>query len=275
MDSLPAINHNAFSYFPLTGLFSICLAFRHVRRGSPAQIVLVALASLNVAWIYLSASRGAMMVGAICLIYVLLSVRGVSLRWVMIVALPLLMLGALHSFTELQTAAGARVAKLFDSEYSLEGRTSGRSDLFVAAWEMFRQHPLGVGTGGFNQEFANLQVPDMSFAGQDRNAHSAWMKVIAENGAPGFVLFAAYVFSFAVAGLVARRIHGRLALGLLITSVLATAYTSREFQGKGLWFFAVGGAMILSGAADRAKRTYLVVDEGDEDGATVASRDSY
>jgi O-antigen ligase len=102
-----------------------------------------------------------------------------------------------------------------------------------------------VGTGGFSTAFSMLSREDLAFAGHEKEAHSGWLKVLGENGILGFLLFVAYVGSFAVAGFSVRDAQLRV-LGTLATAVLAVGLLSTEFQNKDLWFFAASAAVILS-----------------------------
>jgi hypothetical protein len=80
--------------------------------------------------------------------------------------------------------------------------------------------------------------------GQQQSCHSAWMKTLAENGVPGVLLLAGYVFSFAVTGW-RRQADGLLLLGALVTFCLSFAFISTEFAGKGLWLLAAGVTVLL------------------------------
>jgi len=156
----------------------------------------------------------------------------------------------------LRESALHRVDKLLDSKYSLAQRTSGRSDLVLGAWEIFREHPLGVGTGGFAVAWSELgRHAGVSGFGrwEEKQAHSGWAKTLAENGVLGLVLLMAYVGSFVAIGL---RLGTRYALGLgaLVTVVLGAAFISTEFQGKGLWLLAAGATSLLQRQRPRRQR---------------------
>lgn len=245
--TLPPINANAWALFPLTALFAICLAFpsaAEVRRG---RLVLVLLAVVNWAWVFLSASRGGLLLATVCLLFLILLTRGVGGRLGFLVVAAVLGFAVSTQFTDLQASTLHRIDRLLNSEISLVGRTSGRSELVRGGWAIFVKHPVtGVGTGGFAAAWADLG-PELRLAfgrGQEFQSHSAWLKVLAENGVPGIVLFAAYVGSFAVVGLRALA-WPRIVLGLLVTVALTVAFTTTEFQAKGLWFLAAGATTLL------------------------------
>ena len=150
----------------------------------------------------------------------------------------------------------------------MSSRTSGRSDLALGGWYIFQEHPLGVGTGGFGDAWSTLNrregLSDFR-EGARTAAHSAWIRVLAENGIPGILALFGFVFSFAVIGW-RRRSSGAFPLGLLVTFTLAVAFLAHEFQGKGLWFLVAGAMTLLrripADVERRAAPLPLTVPEG-------------
>jgi hypothetical protein len=254
LSDLPYLNPNAFAHFPLAALFSVCLAFLEARSVREA-VNLVMLAGPNMIWVFLSGSRGGLMVGALCILYILARVKGIAGSK----AIPaiLLVCGAgilfVGVFSELGGNASARVAKLFDDDRSMANKTSGRSDIAFAGWQIFKDHPLGVGTGSFDQAFADLDIEGLAFAGHQKQAHSAWVKILAENGVPGIVLLLVFVGSFAVTGVRMRK-EAVGGLALLTAAALAIGFLSTEFQSKDLWFLAMSAT-----AAVRLRSRVLAV----------------
>jgi O-antigen ligase/polysaccharide polymerase Wzy-like membrane protein len=245
--SLPNINANAFVFFPLTGMFAICLGFPQAVARSRAQIASYGLAAANLSAVFLTGSRGGMLIGVMCALYLTIGLRGTVSRLMSLGCAALLTLGVATQFSQLQVIALHRVDKLLDSHYSLTARTSGRYDLALGAVYLFRSEPLGVGTGGFAVRWRDLgNVPGLSRfkRGREVPAHSAWTKTLAENGIPGFALLAMYVMSFAFVGMHEPE-RSRRMLGVLVTVVLAVAFLSTEFQGKGLWLLAAGVTTLL------------------------------
>ena len=248
---LPRIDENAFSYFPLTGLFGICLAFPIAVREQRGVKLLGALAFITSCWVMLIGSRGGILVGLSCLLYLVLMIPGRSQRFALASAAILVLVGVTSQFAEMREHSLERVGNLFDSERSAARRTSGRSDLALGAWMIFCENPMGVGTGGFAKNWARISVEQsQAFSGykrgKEQTCHSAWMKTFAENGVPGFLLLGGYVLSFAAAG---WRDHRRemCLLGILTSVCLAQAFVSTEFAGKGLWLLAAGATEILNG----------------------------
>jgi hypothetical protein len=252
------MNANAFSYFPLTGVFSICLAYPFVRPSDQNKLGVLALADLL--WVFLSASRGSMMVGTICLIFLLTTTTGFSRRALFMTVAPVLGLTALTLFGDLQQHALQRISKLFDTSYSMSGRTSGRSDVALVGFAIFENNPLGVGTGGFPYAYANADFDETAFAGMYKQAHSGWIKTLVENGVVGAAMLFLYVTSFFVTGS-RKRLPGMPAIGVLVTMTLTVAFFSAEFQAKGLWFLAAGATAVLNYpmAVPRPRAEVLVV----------------
>jgi O-antigen ligase len=105
----------------------------------------------------LSASRGTFLVALRVALYVIglalgraARARGSRPRAAAASLVAILAAGWLTSFvSDRAAAATARLTKLFDEDRSLANRTSGRSDLARIGWEIFEDHPLGIGTGEF------------------------------------------------------------------------------------------------------------------------------
>ncbi len=255
LDRLPPVNPNAWAFFPLTGLFAICLSFPFAAAQTRGQLTLALLAIVNLAfvnfvWLVLSASRGALLIAIFCLGFLVLEMRSLTRRVVFIIVGVLLVLTISTQFSNLQAYALKRVNLLVDPTTSLAGRTSGRSDLAIGGWHIFRRNPFGVGTGGFASEWAKLGdlggLLTTRSVGLQKEAHSGWVKILVENGIVGILLLACYVLSFAVIGLGrARRDRTLRALGVLTTAVLAVALVSTEFQNKGLWLLVAGVTVLL------------------------------
>jgi O-antigen ligase len=254
------INPNSFAYFPLTALLTAIFAIGRRNVGRGTRVMLLLLAAVNAGWILLSGSRGTSLVAIVGLLYGLSRAR----RPLTALLLALAMLGAglvvVDLFGAQAERSTQRINKLLDTRYSLAGRTSGRWDIARAGWYIFLDHPVtGVGTGAFAVSWKRLTgVSGLSMYGWGREvqAHSGWIKVLAENGAPGFLLFAAFVLSFAWCGF---RGGGRIwPLGLLTTITWTVALLTTEFQPKGLWFLAAGTVLFLRRAPVRGRRPALV-----------------
>ena len=248
-------NTNAAGLVPLSAIFVVCLGFSYASRHRRGTLVLGALAAVNWVWVFLTASRGNLLMGTIGLIYLVLVMPGVSRRasYVAVTVVTALVLSS--SFTGLQERALFRIEKTLNPNVSIRSRTSGRSDLMLGGWYIVQENPLGIGTGGFAIAWANLGIrPGLSSFKQSSTfqAHSGWLKVLTENGILGLLFLAAYVWSFAYIGM-RYPVGGARGLGLYVTATLMVAFFPTEFQCKGLWFLAAGGATFLQpGAMARA-----------------------
>jgi hypothetical protein len=238
--NLPYINPNAQANFPLTGLFAILLTYPAARCHHRSRLLLLLLAAVNMVWIFLSGSRGNMLVGIFCFLFLFLLTR--SMTWGTLF-LSLGIFTALYltsTFVDDQLYARQRIEKLFDTSFTLAQRTSGRSDLALEGWRIFLENPLGVGTGGFRYYAGRSEILEF----HEKPAHSAWIKTLSENGILGFLILFGYLTSFTIVGLRKKEQDLQL-LGIFVTIAFATTYLSTEFQGKALWFLAAGATVLL------------------------------
>ncbi len=246
-DSLPYINPNAFVLTPLTALFSICLGLERQCDSPRLRVTTLVLAVVNGFWVFLTASRGGMLIGFLCLLFLATRVRRLWQLAIPLAAVAVLASFVAQRFSHDQAYAMGRVLKLFNDDKTLDDRTSGRSDIALAGWELAVRHPLGIGTGAFRTAYAEYSFRHGLHRGGDKMAaHSGWMKILAENGFPGMAIMACMVGSFAWVGWRRRRV-GLLPMGLLVTAVLAAAFLSEEFQGKGLWLLSAAAMATLCG----------------------------
>lgn len=244
-DRFPKVNPNVWVFCPLTGILAIALGFPAARRPR-TQVVLGFLATVDMVWVFLSGSRGAIVLGALGIAYLLFAMRGILPRLAAAVAGVLVVSFLTARFAGLDAYSLHRLDKVFDTEEGLRERTSGRSDLVLGAWYMFLDHPMGVGTGGFAPSWSKLGIrkgmTDYAY-GAEKEAHAAWAKTLAENGLLGLLLLVGWVASYAVAAI--RPGPGRR-LALLTAAVLFAAFFSTEFAGKGLWLLASSATAFLA-----------------------------
>lgn len=238
------INMNAWATFPATALIVICISSSFIENLQRRWFVLFMLAMVNSVWVFLSGSRGNMLITLVCMAYLILKMR--SKAWGTISIIMALILGSiiLLKFTNQQEFALQRIEKLFDPTYTLSSRTSGRFNIAQVGWQIFKDNPLGVGTGGFRIYFPEYDEPFLTSDGQGTAAHSAWVKTLAENGVPGILLMAAYVLSFTVTGW-RKKSRELIQLGIFVSVVLSISFITAEFQGKGLWWLAAGVTVIM------------------------------
>ncbi len=247
-------NPNSFVYFPLTALFSICLAYRHLEGQKRIQFAMLALAMINAGWAFLTTSRSGVGIAVCCLVFLILQMRNLS-NYVSVALIALVLGLGSTQFSQFEQNTLSRFDKLFDEDRGLANRTSGRSDLFAGGWEIFLSSPLiGVGTGSFSDKWAEMTAgKNISYrAGRKSDAHSAWIKVLVENGIVGITIFVTFILSILVRGWNRRRLGVQL-LGLWVTVVLVLAFVTTEFQTKGVWMLIAGALAVMHGGyPDRA-----------------------
>jgi hypothetical protein len=241
------LNPNVLSMMQQTGIFAICLAFGFAS-SNRKEVALMALAAINVILVFLSSSRGGLLIASVGLFFLVWSMRGMVKRSVYVGSALVAAVLISGVFSDLQAESVRRLEKLWSADESIDGRTSGRSSLARGGVQIFLDNLMGVGTGGSELAWSQLDyvegVSDLK-AGEEYSLHSGWIKVLAENGVPGIVLFAAVVLSFAVRGWLRRERFMR-GMGIAVSLTLAVAFLSTEFQGKGLWFLAAGALTLLN-----------------------------
>lgn len=255
--SLREVNPNAMAMFPLAGLFAVCLAYSFTVGRTWRQMLLAGVSAINCVWIFLTGSRGTTLVAVACVVFLFTQTAGKK-RGVFLVGAALLAVAVGSQFRDRGEYARERLDLMFDSHQSMRARTSGRADLVIGAWYIFLDHPLlGVGTGGFAQAWSRLDRGkglSKFRRGEVFAAHSAWMKVLAENGVPGFVAMVAFVASFGWVGWWLRR-QGVLPVALLATFSMALVFISHENSEKAAWFLAAGAMTRILRARAEQRRT--------------------
>jgi hypothetical protein len=253
IQDLPYINPNAFAHFPLMGLFSTAVLLElRKRQGPTGNLLYYLLLAINFAWVFLSGSRGGILIAATAVTLVWLGYRPLSpkgfVRSFLLLAIGLvLFLGLLSQFTDLQQRTIERFEKAFDTSLTLKSRTSGRSELMKGGIEIFKQHPLGVGTGAFTHYWTTLDAEKLGLlisTERELATHAGWIKVLAENGFLGITLLVLFTASFTIQGWYQRR-EGLFSIGLLTSAMLAVALISTEFQSKLLWFVSANAMVLL------------------------------
>ncbi len=248
-DQLEDINPNSYAHAPLAGLFAVCLGYRFAMHDRLMRWVLPGLAVVNTGWVFLTGSRGGMLIALCCLLFLFHTMRSLAQRVVMIAGVVMVGVFLTAQFAQQRDYSLGRLMRLMDSSRSMDNRTSGRSDLVMGGWNIFKEHPIwGVGTGSFAAEYARTSFRgNLAFGrGLEKQAHAGWIKVLAENGLIGFTLLLLFLLSFAWVGWRRRR-EGLLAMGLLPCVVIMVALISTEFQSKALWLLAAGCLSLLHG----------------------------
>lgn len=245
---LPHTNPNNFVYTPLSALFAICLAFK-AAGTSTRQVGLWLMAVTALASAFLSTSRGGLLTGIPCLLFLTWQMRHFRQRFALMIFVLLVGLGGVAAFSHFQTKSAERFELLFDSKTSIAHRTSGRSDLFVGGWEIFQHNPLGIGTGGFENAWSRLGSVDgqrqFMRSGKRFPPHSGWTRVTVENGIAGIVIFACWIFSFAIAAWRQAPNSHILGVGILATVAMCVGFISVEAHHPAIWLLSGGAAVQL------------------------------
>jgi O-antigen ligase len=194
-------------------------------RGGLLALAVVVLATLVLPWRAFFRRRGQK------LVYLLLLVFG---GWIVAT------LGSTQYLHRIQTI------------FSGQGRGSGRTDLWAAAWHGYSHHPwLGLGSGGFEAHSLSLlqSTPGVnlsaSYIGPDRPVHNAYLEMLTDLGPIGLALFLALVgltFWFLLRAAKRYRAAGEItsqymALALIVSLLgigLSAFFLSIEY-GKAIW----------------------------------------
>jgi hypothetical protein len=246
-DSTRYVDHNVWAYFPLTAIYTICMAMPFTSEKPRQQLSLVLLALVNVGWLFLNGSRSNLLLGLVAILFLFVAMRSVLNRTIVLaLALVMVMMVPIF-FSDLQEGTLERFDKLFNTTTTAEDRTNGRATLLLGGWYIFQDNPLGVGTGGFPVAWSQLDMREgLGFRhGQEFSSHSAWMRILVENGIPGFLLLALFVWSYAFVGL-RQRDRVLMMLGVMTSVAMSMTFFVTEFQNKGLWFLAAGMIMIYN-----------------------------
>jgi hypothetical protein len=244
---LERFDENGLAHCFIASLVPACFAVRFIVGDQRRQTILALLIAVNFCWVFLTGSRGGTLVGICCVLCFMYQVGSTKTTFRLVVIAAVIGGAIMMRFEDKLDRMVHRIDKMSNTEYSITKRTHGRYDLAMGAFQIFLDNPLGVGTGGYAKARAAAGYEGGVFEykqGQEKAAHSAWMKVLAENGLPGFLLLAAYVGSFAVVGWNQRAL-GLLPLGLLTTLAISIFYLASEFQPKGGWMLAAGTMVVM------------------------------
>lgn len=234
----------------VSALLCICLGYRFVHRPL-RRLMLQAAAIANTIWIFLSGSRGSILMATCCLLFLVHSARTLSRRLVLLTVGIALTSSMVVLFPGEVDHTLVRLEQLVRPDVELTYKTSGRSDLVKAGWHMFLNNPLGVGTGNFVPRYVqeSYTVDVRYWRGEERTPHSVWIRTLAENGLLGTLLLAGMVVSYAWMGW-QDRARGGLPIGIFVTAFLTLGFSVREATANGLWLAAAGAAAVLADTSD-------------------------
>ena len=106
-------------------------------------------------------------------------------------------------------SAGERLGQIFDGRLPVEYRASARPVLWASAVRLFEHHPVeGAGLGAFSWQLPNLLAEQGRPPGIHDNPGNAYLQALAETGAVGLILTAAFAFVLAREALAGLRDPG-------------------------------------------------------------------
>jgi O-antigen ligase len=160
--------------------------------------------------ITLLAAQSIAAIAAFATALVLLAITAFRRRGLVpLIAGAVLLIGAVFAYAPLRDRV--MFVRRAAQQHRYNDLTSLRVPPFLAAWTMFAQHPLlGIGPGGFHSQYLSYRIdvsrrypqlmPDTASAienfGETHNDH---LQLLAETGAPGYLLLLAFVIFIASA----------------------------------------------------------------------------
>ena len=158
--------------------FALCLFM--YEREKTMKLVYLVTSLLCVASNVISHSRG----GFVGLIVVLAVIWLASPR--KILSLVLVGILAMGVYVSADQRYWDRMATI---EQTDEGTAKGRLDSWQAGWDMFKDHPLGVGPGNYGIYLPKYYPASQPNTMWGRAAHSLWFTLLPELGIPGAILY--------------------------------------------------------------------------------------
>jgi len=158
--------------------FSICFFLYETKLK--ARLVYLIGSFLAIAGIIISSSRGGF-VGLVAVFFVLWLASPRKL-----LSLVLISILVLTVYAATDQSYWEDMSTIEDVD---EGTAKQRTDSWQAAWDMFKDHPLGVGPANFPILFPNYQPEGMRRNMWGRAAHSLWFTLLPELGIPGVLLY--------------------------------------------------------------------------------------
>ncbi|MBN2569704.1 MAG: O-antigen ligase family protein [Deltaproteobacteria bacterium] len=144
------------------------------------KVLYIIVFILGIGSIIASFSRGGL-VGLVAMVGVgwLLSRHKIRILFVVIVA-------AFAFFTYTSQEYREEMSTITDTQ---SGTIHGRFLMWEAAWDMFIDHPLGVGGSNFPVRFPDYQSEEFPRGMWGHVSHSLWFTLIPELGIPGIIIY--------------------------------------------------------------------------------------
>jgi putative inorganic carbon (HCO3(-)) transporter len=177
-------------------LLPLAISLVRGERQRSLRIVGAACAVLIVSGAMLTFSRSAA-IAIVLTVIAMAGLRMVALRHVVAIVGALLVLTlavAPDYLTRIQSLAAAENATSADG--SPDGAIQGRATEKLAAWTVFKEHPLlGVGPRQFFREYSKTvgNEQNIRFLKENRRAHNLYLEIAADTGALGLAVFLAIV----------------------------------------------------------------------------------
>lgn len=234
LDEVDLINANAFAAMLTSAVMIAALSINFITNKTNRKLVLF-LVWANTGLILFSGSRGALLVALFSIYFIISKEKKIFNLILLIIAAYLALLLSVPLFKKSDNLIAKKIVILFDKNASEANKTSGRSDIAKVGFEIFKDNPMGVGTGNFTSTFAKYSTKvDFEISSrleQSRiSAHSGLIKILAENGVVGILIFSTFILSFFTNK--KSPLHTQ---GLYTIIIVFVTFLSSEFQNKPLW----------------------------------------
>lgn len=261
-NELSYIDHSSLAQSGMSVLFTVCLGLSTDNKNSRrTSLWIVFLSSVMFILVFITGSRSGSVLAFIALLYIVMKsgkltisnrVFSIIVGSITILALSTQLSGTLDS-------AQYRFSQLFNNNLSMARRTSNRSDLFIIGWNVFLDHPLGIGTGSIDKavirSYSQSAIIDSYGL---TSVHSALSKILAENGLLGGILLLFFTMSFSYYYFKKTDRKVTAEIGLLCSAVIFSSLFVAEFQGKSLFYLAAGTTFILYYQKDLASGSQIL-----------------
>lgn len=218
---------------------------RWARRGFLLSVPLSALTAIA------TSSRGAFLaMGTATLVWVFLQKRKLAAM----IGLTFIVLAGI-AFAPIQRGYSQRIWTITTYEEENEGSALGRLHFWQVAWDMVRDHPLGVGVQNYQVIYDDYDFLNGHF-GRGRAVHSSHFQVLAENGFAGA---AVWIGLFGYAFVVCFRVRRRARVGSLSPEDTHFLFTMSNALIASMAAFLVGGAFLALALNDLTWLTFGLV----------------
>lgn len=233
IDDMEAINANSFAVTLVAPIMITTVAFSFLK-DKRHRFILFILSLGNLILLTFTGSRGALLTGIVSL-YFMLTKKTNALKlifWALIGYYILSMSAPL--LENVDSSIARKIYVLFNDDASVSQKTNDRSDIALIGYQMFLENPLGVGTGNFSytfKKFTMYSFSDLSISQTTKQSHSAFIKIMAENGIFGILLFLLFISTYYY-----NKKNPIYKNGIYFILAALATFLSSEFQHKPIWF---------------------------------------